>query len=310
MSARVMRFITCCDLCQRVKYLTISMEGEYNFVAADSPNDLVTVDFYGPLPVARGGVQYIFVMLDAFSKYVSLYTMKKATVQMTLKKIFTQFIPKFGTPRRILSDHGTQFTSRAWKEELEEKGIRVLFSSIGHPQSNPTERVMRELGRLLRTVCATKHTKWAEFVPDIERVLNITVHQSTKLSPHELHFDKPVQEEINRLIKFPETRAPSHQYLIMFAKENLRKSFDNRKKGQKSISKVKLKIGDSVLLRVRHLSNAFDHVIKKFFHLFEGPYTITEQVGENAFVLADPKFEMKQIGTYNRLNLRKYQAEK
>ena len=60
------------------------------------------------------------------------------------------------------------------------------------------------------------------------------------------------------------------------------------------------------MLRTRHLSNALDKVIKKFFHLFEGPYEIIRQVGENVFVLADPKDNMRELGTYNRLNLRKY----
>lgn len=303
---QVKKLVTRCDICQRVKYLTISMEGEYSFVASDKPNDLVTVDFYGPLPRARGGAQYIFVMLDAFSKHVSLYPMKNATVRMTLKKIFTQFIPKFGKPIRILSDHGTQFTSHLWKTELESNGIKVLNSSIRHPQSNPTERVMRELGRLFRTLCANRHTKWVEFIPEIERVLNVTVHQSTKFSPQELHFGKPVQEEIHSIVKFPATQARSHEYMITLARENMRKSFEQRKKSQKPGSKVILSVGDKVLLRVRHLSNALDKVIKKFFHLFEGPYEITQRIGENAFILADPKDGMREVGTYNRLNLRKY----
>ena len=178
MAAQVKRYILYCDLCQRVKYLSISMEGEYQFIPSAGPNDLVTVDYYGPLPMARGGNQYIFVMLDAFSKYVSLYTMKSATARMTLKKIFNNFIPKFGKPKRILSDHGTQFTAALCKNQLESEGITVLYSSIRHPQSNPTERVMRELGRLFRTLCADKHAKWVEFVPHIKKVLNITVHQA------------------------------------------------------------------------------------------------------------------------------------
>lgn len=108
MVAQVKKFILCCDLCQRVKYLTIPMKGEYQLVESEGPNDLIAVDFYGPLPMARGGMQYIFVTLDAFTKYVKLYPIKKATMRISLKKIFDIFIPKFGKPKRILSDHGSQ----------------------------------------------------------------------------------------------------------------------------------------------------------------------------------------------------------
>lgn len=53
--------------------------------------DLVTVDLYGPLPIGRGGVEYIFLVIDSFSKYVKLYALKKANVhtctQIIQKKI-------------------------------------------------------------------------------------------------------------------------------------------------------------------------------------------------------------------------------
>ena len=79
-----------------------------------------------------------------------------------------------------------------------------------------------------------------------------------------------------------------------------------RRSKNKKISKVILKEGDYVLLRVRHLSNALDKVTKKFFHLFEGPYVINRVIGINAFALCDINDSTKEIGIYNRTNLRKY----
>lgn len=76
MASDVKKWVTRCDLCQRVKHLSLSMEGEFNMVSSERPDDLITVDIYGPFPMSRGGAQYIFVMLDAFSEHVSLYTMK------------------------------------------------------------------------------------------------------------------------------------------------------------------------------------------------------------------------------------------
>ena len=64
--------------------MTIAMEGEYNLVAAENPSELVTVDLYGPLPRSRGGVEYIFVVLDSFSKLVRMYTLKKATTKIVV----------------------------------------------------------------------------------------------------------------------------------------------------------------------------------------------------------------------------------
>ena len=152
MNAQVKKYVLGCDLCQRVKGLNYSMEGAFGMVPAGKPTELVTVDFYGPLPRSIGGVEYIFVMLDVASKYVKLYPLKRATTRTVLKKIIENYIPEMGKPSTILSDNGTQFTSPVWKDRLAREDIRVIFSSVRHPQSNPTERVMRELGRLFRTL--------------------------------------------------------------------------------------------------------------------------------------------------------------
>ena len=305
----VKKLILNCDLCQRVKHLTIAMEGEYQLVEAVGPNDLVAVDFYGPLPRGRGGVQYLFLVLDTFSKLVKLYTLKNATTHASLNKIIDKYIPECGKPKKILNDNGTQFTLLKWKQTLDWEGIHVIYSSIRHPQSNPSERVMREIGRMFRTFCEHKNTTWVEYVQRIENLLNITTHFSTEFTPYELHFGKPIPSEIKKIIQFPELRKIDHSVIVTLAKENINKHFKNRQKNQKT-SKVELNIGDKVLLRVRHLSNALDHVTTKFFHLYEGPYLITKIVGKNAFVLIDSKNNNKIIGTYNRANLRKYKTEK
>ena len=40
------------------------LEGELKFIQVERPFDLVAVDLYGPLPKGRGGVMYVFVVLD------------------------------------------------------------------------------------------------------------------------------------------------------------------------------------------------------------------------------------------------------
>ena len=48
MTRDVKKLVLSCDLCQRVKYLTIAMEGPYYLVNAKKHSDMVTVDVYGP----------------------------------------------------------------------------------------------------------------------------------------------------------------------------------------------------------------------------------------------------------------------
>ena len=306
MNRDIKQFVLSCDLCQRVKNPNIQMECQYNFVNSQEPNDLIAVDFYGPLPRSSGGVEYIFVVLDVFTKYVKLYPIKRATTEIVLKKLFDLYMAEMGKPKRVLSDHGTQFTSPIWEGELRKAGIRVIHSSIRHPKSNPVERVMKELGRMFRTLCSDKHTRWAKCVSDIEYFLNITTHFSTGFTPFELHFGIRPTDQIRSIIDFPEEKDLIKDVKIVLAKEKLNSNFKRRIKAKKHFSRVVLREGDWVLLRIPKQSSKFDKVTHKFFHIFFGPYQIIKDFKNNSYELADVNNPLKCIGVHNHSNLKKY----
>lgn len=125
----------------------------------------------------------IFVVLYCFTRFVRFYPVKRATAVIVTNRI-DSYVKAHGRPKIIVSDHGVQFISKIWQTRLSDLGIDVSMTSVYHPQSNPAERVMRELGRFFRTYCSDRHTNWVEFVPYIE--LNHTVHESTAFTPQEL----------------------------------------------------------------------------------------------------------------------------
>lgn len=96
MARNVKQWVLTRGMCQRLKYLSSKIEGEYGMVYATAPYDLITVDFYGPLPRSTGGVQYIFVIIDAFTKLVTLYPVKKATTMVALNKILKSYVVRRG----------------------------------------------------------------------------------------------------------------------------------------------------------------------------------------------------------------------
>lgn len=44
--------------------------------------------------------------------------------------MFNQHIQECGKPEKIISDHGTQFTSEVWKNKLKVKGIQPVLKTI------------------------------------------------------------------------------------------------------------------------------------------------------------------------------------
>lgn len=136
------------------------------------PGELCAVDLYGNLPIGRGGVRYILVCFDVFSKFIKLYALKSATTRACLHKIIGHYVSQVISPNCILSDKGTQFASSTWCKKLATLGIDVRFSPIRHPQSNPSERCMREIGNFCRIYCHQAHKKWPELLPKMEEWLN------------------------------------------------------------------------------------------------------------------------------------------
>ena len=52
-----------------------------------------------------------------------LYPMKRATTTVTLNKL-KEYIREIGNPKEILTDNGSQFTSKTWIKQLRELGIK------------------------------------------------------------------------------------------------------------------------------------------------------------------------------------------
>ncbi|KDQ71468.1 hypothetical protein L798_14128, partial [Zootermopsis nevadensis] len=73
---KVRKLISSCDICQRVRHPNRRYAIETRSHMPANTGDLCAVDIFGPLPVGRGGVRYILVCLDVFSKFVKLYPLR------------------------------------------------------------------------------------------------------------------------------------------------------------------------------------------------------------------------------------------
>ena len=77
---------------------------------------------------------------------------------------------RFGVPSRIITNNGTQFTSRLFQEYCEGIGTQLCFASVAHPKSNgQVERANAEILRGLKTHtydCLKKHgANWVNELP-------------------------------------------------------------------------------------------------------------------------------------------------
>ena len=85
------------------------MSGETRSVIPKKKGELITVDYYGLLPISTGKVRYVLTVIDNFTKYVKLYKLRQATTTTTTATIkrIQLYCEEIGKPVAILSDNGT-----------------------------------------------------------------------------------------------------------------------------------------------------------------------------------------------------------
>jgi hypothetical protein len=81
------KLLALCEVCQKAKFPNWNYDVETRPHLPERKGQLVSVDFYGPVPQGRGGVRYLFVCLDVFTKFIKLYPLKAATTKACLQKI-------------------------------------------------------------------------------------------------------------------------------------------------------------------------------------------------------------------------------
>ena len=67
MAKIVIRRLASGDSCQRNKVTNQTCFSEMKNYLPEKPNEILLMDFYGPLPASKGGFKYILSTIDVFS---------------------------------------------------------------------------------------------------------------------------------------------------------------------------------------------------------------------------------------------------
>jgi hypothetical protein len=96
-----------------------------------------------------------------------------------------------GVPKKIISDRGSQFTSKFWGKLHESMDTKLNFSSAYHPRTDgQTKKTNQILENMLR-VCALKYGKsWDKSLPYAEFSYNNSYQASIKMTPFEALYGR------------------------------------------------------------------------------------------------------------------------
>ena len=103
----------------------------------------VSTDFVGGLPMSRKRHDYLYVLVDRFSKMCILMPYKKkATAEQTAFIFFQHVWVHFGLPTFIVSDRDSRFLGEFWTSLWRMMDTKLKISTKFHPQTDGQTKVI------------------------------------------------------------------------------------------------------------------------------------------------------------------------
>jgi hypothetical protein len=142
-----------------------------------------------------------WVIVDRLTKMAIYLPCRKDVDSPELARMFfEEVICKHGVPSNIVTDRGSQFTSRFWNRVCSHLSIDHRLSTSFHPQTDgQTERQNQTMEQYLRAFATYEQDNWVDLLPLAEFAYNNSVHATTRLTPFfanygyhpEMHFKPP-----------------------------------------------------------------------------------------------------------------------
>jgi len=284
----VKRFIKTCDQCQRIKSKPSTKMPLKPIQIGQRPWEIMFFDFIGPLPIDTStGKNMIALASDQLTKMIHIIPCSSNVNAKETAHIYLQHIWKLhGFPKEIITDRGTQFTSKFMQEVLAILGIKARLSSGHHPQTaGQSERNNRFIEDYLRNYVNYHQNNWVQFLPIAEFVFNNHKSVPTQQTPFFLNYGYNPSFSLN--LQHSNTPAVN---------DYMQDLFQARQKAQESIKKYQ----DAMIKHNTSRPQEFsvgqkvyitgDDVIttrptRKLEHKRFGPFEILEKIGTHNYRL-------------------------
>ncbi|GJV35195.1 reverse transcriptase domain-containing protein [Tanacetum coccineum] len=160
--------IRVCDDCQAHAAVPRLPKADMISVTSAWPFMKWGMDIVGPLPEGPGRVKYLIVAIDYFTKWMEAKPLATITGKQVVNFAYDNIVCRFGIPATIVTDNGTQFVNDPFKKWAEKLMIKLICTSVYHPQGNgAVERANKSLLRGIKTKLEKGGLAWAEEVPNV-----------------------------------------------------------------------------------------------------------------------------------------------
>ncbi|WVZ63482.1 LOW QUALITY PROTEIN: hypothetical protein U9M48_013109 [Paspalum notatum var. saurae] len=275
MKRDVAEYVAICDTCQRVKAEHQRPAGLLQPLKVPEWKwEEITTDFIVGLPRTQKGYNSIWIVVDRLTKVAHFIPVNTTYSGAKLAELYiSRIVCLHGVPKRVISDRGSQFTSRFWKQLHNSLDTKLRFSTAYHPQTDgQTETTNLILEDMLRA-CAYSTALVGTSVCHMLSFLIITAI-------------KPTGE---KQVFGPDIIQNAEQQLRI-VQENLRVA-QSRQRSYADVRRrdLSFKVDDHVYLKVSPMRGIRRFNMKgKLAPRYIGPFKILEKKGEVAYRLELP----------------------
>jgi len=267
------------------------------------PFHTIHIDHYGPLCTTLGKFRHIFIIVDGFSKFLTLYPVRSVKSTETCSKLI-EYFSYYSKPIRIISDRGTGFTSDYFKNFCKTHSIKHVLIAVGSPQANgQVERYNRTIKEMISKLMHEKGRNWNESLNQVQLAINNTHNRSIKNTPSMLLFGINQHGDTqDYLRKVLETESVINESSDRNLAEIRQIAHDNNKDAQvKNKSYVdkkrciakKYNVGDYVMVKNVDTTPGEN---KKHIPKFKGPYEVNVVLPNDRYVVRDIEgFQITQL---------------
>ncbi|VFQ84418.1 unnamed protein product [Cuscuta campestris] len=136
-----------------------------------------------------GQARWIVVAIDYFTKWVEAEPLAGITGKQMIDFVGTNILCRFGVPKQIISDNGTQFEEAEFQDFLKTWGIQHTKVSVAYPLANgQVENVNRTIISGIKKKLMSEGSNWVDELPRVLWTYRTTPRRATGDTPFGLAY--------------------------------------------------------------------------------------------------------------------------
>ncbi len=178
-----------CHKCQAFADNVNAQPHPLNVMSAPWPFSMWGIDVIGAIePKASNGHRFILVAIDYFTKWVEAASYSNVTRNVVVRFIKKEIICRYGLPRKIITDNGTNLNNKMMGEMCEEFKIQHHNSTPYRPKMNgAVEAANKNIKKIIQKMTVS-YKDWHEMLPFALHGYRTSVRTSTWATPFSLVY--------------------------------------------------------------------------------------------------------------------------